>query len=38
MVSELYLAAPGIDYVACDRDYLGRFETVYSDFTARYEG
>jgi hypothetical protein len=37
LVSELYLAAPGIDYVAYD-DYLGRFEQVYSSFTARYGG
>ncbi len=34
MVPKLYLAAPGVDYVAYAREYLGRFEKDYSDFTA----
>jgi thiamine kinase-like enzyme len=32
MVSELYLNAPGVDYVAYATGYLGRFERVYADY------
>lgn len=32
MVSELHLAAPGVDYVAYAAEYLGRFERVYADY------
>jgi hypothetical protein len=36
MVSELYLAAPGVDYVAYAREYLGRFEKVHAAYVADY--
>jgi hypothetical protein len=36
MVSELHLNAPGVDYVAYAREYLGRFETVYADYRKAY--
>ena len=36
MVSELFLAAPGVDYVAYARDYLARFEAVYADYVKTY--
>jgi thiamine kinase-like enzyme len=36
MVSEIYLAAPGVDYVAYARDYLARYEQVLSDYEERF--
>ena len=36
MISELFLAAPGVDYVAYAKEYLGRFEAVYADYRMRY--
>jgi len=38
MVSELYLAAPGVDYVAYAKEYLGRFEKVHAAYVADYGG
>lgn len=36
MISELFLAAPGVDYVAYAKEYLGRFEAVHAHYTATY--
>ncbi|WP_421696031.1 phosphotransferase [Aestuariivirga sp.] len=36
MISELFLAAPGVDYVVYAKEYLGRFEAVYADYRMRY--
>jgi hypothetical protein len=36
MVSEIHLAAPGVDYVAYARDYLARYEQVLSDYEERF--
>jgi len=36
MISELFLAAPGVDYVAYAREYLGRFEAVHADYVKTY--
>lgn len=36
MISELFLAAPGVDYVAYAKDYLGRFEAVHADYLKTY--
>ncbi|MFN4140822.1 choline/ethanolamine kinase family protein [Aestuariivirga sp.] len=36
MISELHLAAPGVDYVAYAAEYLGRFEKVHDGYTAAY--
>ena len=36
MVSEIHLNAPGVDYVAYAREYLGRFEVVHADYVTRY--
>jgi thiamine kinase-like enzyme len=36
MISELYLNAPGVDYVAYAAEYLGRFETIYADYQNRF--
>ncbi len=35
MISELYLNAPGVDYVAYAAEYLGRFEAILSDYKTR---
>jgi thiamine kinase-like enzyme len=32
MVSELYLAAPGVDYVAYAETYIARFETIHAQY------
>jgi thiamine kinase-like enzyme len=32
MISELHLAAPGVDYVAYAAEYIGRFETIYAQY------
>jgi len=37
MISELYLNAPGVDYVAYATEYLGRFETILKDYEIRFE-
>ncbi len=37
MVSELYLNAPGVDYVAYATEHLGRFETILKDYEIRFE-
>ncbi|MEO9169371.1 MAG: phosphotransferase [Aestuariivirga sp.] len=37
MISELYLNAPGADYVAYASEYLGRFETILKDYETRFE-
>ena len=37
MISELYLNAPGVDYVVYASEYLGRFETILKDYEARFE-
>jgi thiamine kinase-like enzyme len=36
MISELYLNAPGVDYVAYAEDYLERFETVLAAYEFKY--
>ena len=36
MISELFLAAPGVDYVAYAKEYLGRFDAVHADYVNRY--
>ena len=36
MVSEIHLNAPGVDYVAYAREYLGRFEAVHADYLKHY--
>ena len=36
MISELYLNAPGVDYVAYAAEYIGRFETIFSDYKIRF--
>lgn len=36
MVSEIHLAAPGVDYVAYARDYLARYEQVLATYNARF--
>ena len=36
MISELFLAAPGVDYVAYAEEYLGRFDRVHADYLKRY--
>ncbi len=36
MISELYLNAPGVDYVAYATEYLGRFETIFADYEIRF--
>jgi thiamine kinase-like enzyme len=36
MVSELFLAAPGVDYVAYAREYMGRFENVHRSYVETY--
>ena len=37
MVSELYLNAPGVDYVAYAAEYLGRFESILKEYETRFE-
>ena len=37
MVSELYLSAPGVDYVVYAAEYLGRFETILKNYETRFE-
>jgi thiamine kinase-like enzyme len=36
MVSEIHLAAPGVDYVAYARDYLARYSQVLANYNARF--
>ena len=36
MVSEIHLNAPGVDYVAYAREYLGRYENMLADFNAKF--
>jgi thiamine kinase-like enzyme len=36
MVSEIHLAAPGVDYVAYARDYLARYEQVLATYNTRF--
>ena len=36
MVSELHLNAPGVDYVAHAKEYLGRYERAFKTFQDRY--
>ena len=36
MISELFLAAPGVDYVAYAKEYLGRFDSVHADYLENY--
>lgn len=36
MISELFLAAPGVDYVAYAREYMGRFEEVHGEYVKTY--
>jgi thiamine kinase-like enzyme len=36
MVSELYLSAPDVDYVAYADEYLGRFEKIFSEHNKRF--
>jgi thiamine kinase-like enzyme len=36
MISELYLNAPGVDYVAYAAEYLGRFENMLESYRFRY--
>lgn len=36
MISELFLAAPGVDYVAYAEEYLGRFDRVHDDYVKTY--
>ena len=37
MISELYLNAPGVDYVAYATEYLGRFETILKNYGTRFK-
>lgn len=37
MISELYLKAPGVDYVAYAAEYLGRFESILKNYETRFE-
>jgi thiamine kinase-like enzyme len=37
MISELYLQAPGVDYVAYAAEYLGRFESILKNYETRFE-
>ena len=37
MISELYLNAPGVDYVAYAAEYLDRFETILKNYETRFE-
>jgi thiamine kinase-like enzyme len=37
MISELYLNAPGVDYVLYATEYLGRFENILKDYEKRFE-
>ena len=37
MISELYLNAPGVDYVAYAAEYLARFETILKNYETRFE-
>jgi thiamine kinase-like enzyme len=37
MVSEIYLSAPGVDYVAYAAEYLSRFETILNSYEKRFE-
>jgi thiamine kinase-like enzyme len=37
MVSELYLNAPGVDYVAYAAEYLGRFERIHADYVTAFK-
>lgn len=32
MISELFLAAPGVDYVAYAAEYIGRFEAIHAAY------
>lgn len=36
MISELFLAAPGVDYVAYAEEYLGRFDRVHAQYLETY--
>ena len=36
MISELYLNAPGVDYVAYASEYIGRFEVILADYKTRF--
>jgi hypothetical protein len=37
MISELYLNAPGVDYVTYASEHIGRFETILKDYETRFE-
>ena len=37
MVSEIYLNAPGVDYVAYAAEYLSRFEAILKNYQTRFE-
>jgi thiamine kinase-like enzyme len=37
MISELYLKAPGVDYVAYAAEYLSRFESILKNYETRFE-
>ena len=37
MISELYLNAPGVDYVAYATEYIGRFEVILADYKTRFK-
>ena len=37
MISEIYLKAPGVDYVAYAGEYLGRFESILKNYETRFE-
>jgi len=36
MVSEIHLNAPGVDYVAYAKEYLGRYENMLADFNSKF--
>jgi thiamine kinase-like enzyme len=36
MVSEIHLNAPGVDYVAYAKEYLGRYENVLADYNSKF--
>ena len=36
MVSEIHLNAPGVDYVAYAREYLGRYEKVLAEYNSKF--
>jgi thiamine kinase-like enzyme len=36
MVSEIHLAAPGVDYVAYAHDYLTRYERMLADYNSKF--